>query len=96
MSIGNGNGSALLLIRPELSRREAEVAICVGEGSTDPEIGIRLSLGYETVRGYVKRLRDKTGLRRKSQLAVWACNNRDWLAGQVPAEKNRKRKAVAR
>lgn len=64
----------------ELAVRELQVLLGVGEGKTSVEIAGELKLSNETVRFYLKRLRDKTAIRRKSLLAVWAANNRNELA----------------
>ena len=54
-----------------LSLKEINVALYLGQGLTCQEISVGLDLKYETVRVCVNRLRQKTGLRRKSQLSVW-------------------------
>jgi len=67
---------------PELTLREVQIAIGIAEGKTYPEIGDALGLGYETVRSYVNRLREKTCRRRKAELAIWASQERSWLEHQ--------------
>ena len=66
-----------------LSLREHQVVLAIGQGATDAEIGQQLNIKYETVRSYVKRLRDKIGLRSKAQLAVWAAANQSWLLSRI-------------
>lgn len=68
--------------RPELTLREVQIALGIAEGKTYPEIGRTLKLGYETVRSYVNRLREKTCRRRKAELAIWASQERVWLQSQ--------------
>lgn len=68
---------------PQLTLREAQIAIGIADGKTYPEIGIDLKLGYETVRSYVNRLRAKTLRRRKPELAIWASQERSWLVQYV-------------
>jgi DNA-binding NarL/FixJ family response regulator len=65
-----GNGSA----RPRalLGQRELEVLRLVAEGLTDDEISQRLYISARTVQAHLARVRDKTGVRRRSQLARWA------------------------
>lgn len=59
-----------------LSAREAQVALLLAEGKTCQEISVALTLGYETVRAVINRLRQKTGRRRNTALAVWAAEHR--------------------
>lgn len=55
-----------------LSPRERQVIRGLAEGLTYQEIADRLGLQYQTVCGYVKRIRLKLGLRRRTEIAVWA------------------------
>ena len=66
-------------IKPRLTRRETEVAVHTGAGLTCPEIGEVLGISTETVRSHMTRIRDKTGIRRKAQLAQWADTNDESL-----------------
>lgn len=70
------------VIRPTLTQREIQVALGVADGKTCDEIAKDLRLGFETVRSHMAGLRDKTELRRKVQLAMWAMTHRDWLKAQ--------------
>ena len=65
--------------RPALSPVERRVALGLAECLTVREISDRLSVNFETVRAVIKRLRDKTGRRRKAALALWAAANARWL-----------------
>ena len=59
-------------ICPLLSRREQEVLRMVVEGRTDNEIGSALFVSSLTVQNCLTKIRNKTGLRRRSELARWA------------------------
>ena len=52
--------------------RELEVLRLVADGLTDNEIGKQLSISPRTVQNYLTRIRGKTGLRRRPELARWA------------------------
>lgn len=52
----------------QLSERELDVLHLVAEGLTDRTIAERLSISTSTVRSHLDRIRDKTGLRRRSEL----------------------------
>jgi DNA-binding NarL/FixJ family response regulator len=58
--------------RALLGQRELEVLRLVAEGMTDDEISRRLFISARTVQAHLSRVRDKTGVRRRSQLARWA------------------------
>lgn len=72
--------------KPSLTLRELQVAIGISDGMIYEEIGTRLQLSVETVRAYVKGLRDKTGRRRKTQLAIWSSQHRQWLDNELRRE----------
>ena len=52
-----------------LSTREQEVARAVCEGLTDKDIARRMAVGVPTVRTYLRRIFDKTGIERRSAIA---------------------------
>jgi DNA-binding NarL/FixJ family response regulator len=54
-----------------LGRRELEVVRLVAQGLTDDEIGRQLFISSRTVQAHLSRVRDKVGVRRRSQLARW-------------------------
>ena len=56
----------------QLGQRELEVLRLVADGLTDDEISRRLFISARTVQAHLARVRDKTGVRRRSQLARWA------------------------
>jgi DNA-binding CsgD family transcriptional regulator len=52
----------------ELSSREREILACVSSGLSDKEISAALSISINTVRSHLERMREKTGLRNRSEL----------------------------
>jgi len=58
--------------RPMFGQRELEVLRLVADGMTDDEISRKLFISARTVQAHLARVRDKTGVRRRSQLARWA------------------------
>lgn len=67
---------------PELSVREIEVLSRVAAGERDQDIADALVISVRTVRSYLDRIRDKTGVRRRSDLTRYAIRH-----GHVRAEK---------
>jgi len=61
-----------LTVRPLLAQREQEVLRLVAQGHTDREIGGQLYISPRTVQNHLTRIREKTGMRRRSELARWA------------------------
>jgi non-specific serine/threonine protein kinase len=55
-----------------LTSRETEVATLVSEGLTNAEIAGRLRMADRTADAHVEHIRNKLGLRSRSQIAVWA------------------------
>ena len=51
-----------------LSRREAQVALCCAEGLTNSEIAERLSITEQTVKFHLSRVFEKFGVRRRGEL----------------------------
>ncbi len=68
---GAGQGESPAM-RAMLSSRETEILRLVAEGLTDNEIGAQLYLSPRTVQNHLTRVREKTGLRRRSELTRWA------------------------
>ena len=68
---GNAHGEASAA-RPLLVARELDVLRGVADGLTDNEIGQRLFISPRTVQNHLTRMREKTGVRRRSELARWA------------------------
>jgi DNA-binding CsgD family transcriptional regulator len=52
----------------DLSRREAQVALCCAEGLTNAEIGDRLCITEQTVKFHMRHLFIKFGVRRRGEL----------------------------
>jgi DNA-binding NarL/FixJ family response regulator len=52
--------------------REQSILRLVAHGYTDREIGAQLYVSMRTVQNNLSRIRQKTGLRRRSELARWA------------------------
>jgi len=48
------------------------VAQLIAEGLTNPEIAARLKMAERTADAHVEHIRNKLGLRTRSQIAVWA------------------------
>jgi DNA-binding NarL/FixJ family response regulator len=69
---GGASGQAAGGLRPVLSSRESEILRLVARGHTDNEIGKQLFLSPRTVQNHLTRVREKTGLRRRSELTRWA------------------------
>jgi DNA-binding NarL/FixJ family response regulator len=59
-------------VRALLGPRELEVLRGVAQGKTDIEIGQDLFISPRTVQNHLTRIREKTGLRRRSELTRWA------------------------
>jgi len=59
-------------VRPLLAHREQEVLRLLAQGHTDREIGLQLYISPRTVQNHLTRIREKTGMRRRSELARWA------------------------
>jgi DNA-binding CsgD family transcriptional regulator/tetratricopeptide (TPR) repeat protein len=55
-----------------LSKREREIVALLASGATDAQIAARLFLSVNTVRSHLERIRDKTGARRRADLARYA------------------------
>jgi DNA-binding NarL/FixJ family response regulator len=59
-------------LRPGLSPRETAILRLVADGLTDNEIGRELFISPRTVQNHLGSIREKTGLRRRSELTRWA------------------------
>jgi DNA-binding CsgD family transcriptional regulator len=51
-----------------LSRREAQVALCCAQGLTNAEIGTRLQVGEQTVKFHLRNIFVKFGVKRRAEL----------------------------
>ena len=72
-----------------LSRREREVAAMVAAGMTNKQIAERLFIAERTAEGHVERIRNKLGVRSRTEVATWAVARgivaRDLDKGQPPS-----------
>jgi len=59
-------------LRNQLSTRELQVLRLVAQGRTDREIAEQIYVSPRTVQNHLAGIRDKTGLRRRSELTRWA------------------------
>ena len=55
-----------------LTARERQVAALIAEGLTNVEIAARLKMADRTADAHVEHIRNKLGLRSRSQIALWA------------------------
>jgi DNA-binding CsgD family transcriptional regulator len=55
-----------------LTARERQVAALISDGLTNAEIAARLKMATRTADAHVEHIRNKLGLRSRSQIAVWA------------------------
>jgi len=56
----------------DLSQRELSITKLVGEGKTNKEIAQELYLSVGTVKNHITQILQKTGLRDRTQLAIYA------------------------
>jgi non-specific serine/threonine protein kinase len=69
------NGTAAPPVRDSvnpLTARERQVAALIAEGLTNTEIAKQLKMAVRTADAHVEHIRNKLGLRSRSQIAVWA------------------------
>ncbi|HWI60856.1 MAG TPA: response regulator transcription factor [Symbiobacteriaceae bacterium] len=60
----------------EISPREMEVLQAIGRGLSNKEIGEKLFIGERTVKTHVSHLLEKLGLQDRTQLAIYAVQNK--------------------
>ncbi|MER7003760.1 response regulator transcription factor [Dactylosporangium sp. NPDC000555] len=61
---------------PSLSEREIEVVREIARGRTNLEIGAELFIALSTVKSHVSTIQTKLSLRNRTEIAVWAWENR--------------------
>jgi non-specific serine/threonine protein kinase len=74
-AIAYASGAAPSPVRVDgnpLTGRETQVAALIAEGMTNFEISQRLHIAARTADAHVEHIRNKLGLRSRSQIAVWA------------------------
>jgi two-component system, NarL family, response regulator LiaR len=59
----------------ELTEREKEVLVCIGNGLTNQEISEKLFIGIKTVKTHVSNILSKLGVQDRTQAAVYAHRN---------------------
>jgi DNA-binding NarL/FixJ family response regulator len=69
-----------------LSRQELQIIICITKGLSNKEIGKDLGLKEGTVRNYITSILEKTGLKNRTQIAVYA-----YKAGLIKGDQERRR-----
>ncbi|WP_328400816.1 LuxR C-terminal-related transcriptional regulator [Streptomyces sp. NBC_00390] len=67
-----------------LTGRESVVAALVAEGLTNREIASRLGLAASTVSTHLDHVRDKLGMRSRTQIALWVAERARVAAGRRP------------
>lgn len=60
----------------ELTEREMEVLLCIGNGMTNLEIGEKLYIGIKTVKTHVSNILSKLAVHDRTQAAVYVHRNR--------------------
>src|SRR3954465_7997138 len=61
--------------RPLLGTREHEILRLLARGCTDREIAATIFISPRTVQNHLTRIREKTGLRRRTELTRWAMDH---------------------
>jgi non-specific serine/threonine protein kinase len=72
-ALGDGKPDAAPAGDPgPLSKREREVVAMVAGGMTNRQIADRLFIAERTAEGHVERIRNKLGVRSRTEVATWA------------------------
>jgi non-specific serine/threonine protein kinase len=72
-ALGEGKAEAELAADAgPLSKREREVVAMVAAGMTNRQIAERLFIAERTAEGHVERIRNKLGVRSRTEVATWA------------------------
>jgi DNA-binding CsgD family transcriptional regulator len=69
-NVAFGSTIERLIERENLSRREAQVALCCVEGLTNAEIGNRLCISEDTAKTHLRHVFVKCGVRRRTELIL--------------------------
>ena len=59
----------------QLTERELEVLMCIGEGLSNQEIGDKLFIGIKTVKTHVSNILSKLDVHDRTQAAIYAHRN---------------------
>lgn len=70
-----GSGESGRAIPSDLSRMELQIVALIGGGLSNKEVAAELGLGEGTVRNYISGILQKTGLRDRTQIAIFAVRN---------------------
>ena len=62
-------------VRPLLGEREHQILRLLARGHTDKEIAATIYISPRTVQNHLTRIREKTGLRRRTELTRWAIDH---------------------
>ena len=71
---------------PQLTGREKDVLRLIAEGWTNKMIARELNISDGTVKGHVKHLLNKLGMKSRVEAAVWATQNTEAIAPEKTAE----------
>jgi DNA-binding CsgD family transcriptional regulator len=63
-----------------LTAREREIVILISKNLKYKDIAVKLNLGYETIKTYVKRIRKKLNLSSKLEVGLWGYKQ-GWTEG---------------
>jgi len=87
-----------LVVVPNLTRREREVAILVAQGLTNREIATRLFISERTAESHVEQIRGKLGVHSRVQIANWVAaeSPRDPGSGSAVPKSSARSKSSAR
>ena len=58
--------------RPQLTRREQDVAVLVAQGMSNSQIATTLVISIRTVETHVQHIMDKLGCNTRVQIAAWS------------------------
>jgi DNA-binding NarL/FixJ family response regulator len=61
---------------PQLSGRALEVVKAIARGRTNQEIAAELFISLSTVKSHLSGIQTKLGVRNRTEIAVWAWENR--------------------
>ncbi len=70
--VSAGLAASLTCGRTLLSERENDVLALVARGRSDAAVASALGIHLRTVQSHLGRIREKTGLRRRPELVIWA------------------------